>query len=244
MNDYILKALKLVDEGELCRATKSYSIDTNLKRIQILEKVWIDCGQEETRFIFGPLTNDLQEDIELLRAKAVFDFLGETYEPPKGAAKKAAKKNKEKDEVETVCGKVDTVETSIKDGEGKDVDGGTDGGSTQGKGEPTEQVEMNLDEPNHVDGKVIMGTGMPKAKKKEKVPTKPILKTIPYDRNQDTHRTDLGKILTSINPLLSKDAELKKKARLLSEELVGKSFLSEKGEVLSTFVDLVKEGLE
>lgn len=73
-------------------------------------------------------------------------------------------------------------------------------------------------------------------------------KTIKYDRELDTHKELLGDLFTTIVPGWDsedlEDSPLQEKCLALSKALVGKPFLNEKGEVLDSVEEIIREQLE
>lgn len=69
-------------------------------------------------------------------------------------------------------------------------------------------------------------------------------KDIPYDRSVKAHKTDFGKILLEIAPTWQKDADLKAKAKGLSESMDGKAMYSGEGDILDSFKEEIAIGLK
>lgn len=76
--------------------------------------------------------------------------------------------------------------------------------------------------------------------KKEKKPAAKKAKTIPYNREEKTHKQTMAKLLNEVKPDWKDDKESAKNA---SVKLNGVEFMDNKGNVLDTFKEALKEEL-
>lgn len=232
----ILKSIatSFTQKFNLSRETKTYSIDEANKLLKVMERV-SNANRSETKFYFSQLVDleikTLVSAIEYCRDKAVLDFLGESY-------------GSRKEEEETVKAEVETGEippvipTAPKSTKKKTSKRSTTKKPT-GEKQPSKPVVEEVEAPKP-ETVVKMAEGMPE--KKEEVKEVKATKIYPYDRADASHRTEMIRILTNINPSWTKDELLKTKAKELSHTLVGSPFMTSEGSILDSFIDEVKKG--
>ena len=151
-----------------------------------------------------------------------------------------------KQQVEKLLGLRDSVDFSLveevtedgnfkmKDGSVKEVSENTEVVHEDKKEEPKEE-----EKPKATKKKVTKK----KASKKKEEPKGPV-PSVKYDRSKQEHKDEMAKALNQHVAKWKTTDEGKKKARELSEKLVGEYLFDSEGNVVSSFIEAVKDGMK
>lgn len=110
---------------------------------------------------------------------------------------------------------------------------------TPAKKAPAKKVEEVKPEPAPVVEEVKPEPAKPVEKKAPA--KKKAVKMVPYNRDEQSHKTEFAKVLVSINP--NWQAECAQLAKAASVALNGTDMLDENGKVLGSFVEQVKAAI-
>ena len=229
---FIEKAEEIARDKCLTRDTKAYSVDSVNKAVQIREL--IEDGREVTTFFQSKLINDSTFlTIRYLRAVAVYEFLG--IDHVKELNKTKEEKEETTSEETTVCKTSTAKKTNSKKASGSK----SSKSSVKGKAADSKPVEEDV-VPESTSTIVEIGQGDAEVIVKD-VPKTTNVKVVKYDRLLKPHRLELANILNKVAPEWKTNVEVQAKAKAASNEMIGEAFITDRGEILDTFIEKVRD---
>ena len=150
-----------------------------------------------------------------------------------------------KQQVEKLLGLRDSVDFSLVEEVTEDGNLKMKDGSVKEVSENTEVVhEEKKEEPKEEEKPKVVKKKATKKKAKKKEEPKGPVPSVKYDRSKQEHKDEMAKALNQHVARWKTTDEGKKKARELSEKLVGEYIFDSEGNIVDSFIQAVKDGMK